>query len=118
MIIFTSDSSERMKLALQVITPEIVEVLNVEEILPSLYRHNILTRDEYEMFLDEHISRRKKAQKIVTLLSKKECFDGFVISLKDTARGTKHDKLAELLLSTCKTVSVEKPRSLTRKILG
>ena len=121
MIIFTLESSERMKLALQTITPKIVEVLNIDQILPSLYSHKILTTKEYKMFQDEHTSRHNKAQKIVTLLSEKECanaLNGFVKSLRETAEGTSHDKLAELLLSTCKTVTVEKPQSLTCKILG
>ena len=94
-------SESQAEFSLRDFTPELVKGLNVQEILPSLFKHKVLERKEYEHLQCEAISRRRKAEMIISLVSKKGliAFNGLIKSLQETDNGTSHGKMAGKLLT-------------------
>ena len=87
-------------------------MLDLEQVFPHLYRHNLLTDSELELLQAPSVqcSRKIKISKLVTGLPRKgqDALSRFVECLIHSADGTGHFELAKLIHEECTKVLRQK----------
>ena len=80
-------------------------MLDLEQIFPHLYSHNLLTDSEQELLQTSSVecSRKQKISRLVTGLSRKgpDALWRFIQCLNDSTDGTGHRDLAERIQDEC-----------------
>ena len=92
---------------LQVCSLDIHGMLDLEQIFPHLYSHNLLTDTEQELLQTSsvHCSRKTKISKLVTGLPRKgpDALQRFVECLNNSTDGTGHHDLAKRIEEDVRT---------------
>ena len=96
------------------IADKINKLLDLSAVLPSLHLHHLINEEENDFFSDPQISREVKMKELKMILPGKgsKFLSRFVICLKATTHGTKHQELITAILSAAKL------RNTLCKILG
>lgn len=99
---------------LQECSIDIHGMLDLEQVFPYLYSHNLLTDSEQELLQTPSVlcSRKSKISKLVTGLPRKgpDALRRFVQCLKRSVDGTGHYDLAKRIVEECARVLKEKSR--------
>ena len=89
----TSEAAKQSTLpsenSLYTVSPEIVDCLNVDVILPYLLKHSLLTQSQLELMLLNTIPRNEKVQQLIKWLPGKgpDFLEAFITCLIDSAEG-------------------------------
>lgn len=106
-------STKEQEEVLQECSVDIEGMLNLEQIFSHLYHHNLLSDSECEMLQASNVelSRKKKIARFITNLPRKgsNALDRFVQCLINSADGTGHSELAQII---CNTVKERSPSSI------
>jgi hypothetical protein len=80
-------------------TPELLELLSLDRILPYLYEHDLLTDKEEAFIGHPYVARRKKVTRLIMALPVKgpTALQRFVDCLRSSSQGTGHDEIAYLI---------------------
>ena len=77
--------------------PALTKGLNINAVIPYLNKHDLVTRQEYEILLNDVITTDGKINKLVSWLPTKgpNALERFIICLNESGSGTGHKTLAE-----------------------
>lgn len=99
-------STKEQEDVLQACTIDIEGILDLEQIFSHLYHHNLLNDTESEMLQVSNVelSRKKKIARLITSLPRKgsNALDRFVQCLVNSADGTGHRELAQIICNAVK----------------